>query len=379
MPEKTNDYSSLYIHIPFCEKRCNYCGLSSTEKRVDEIDSYVKSLVLELSERCVGKRFKTLFIGGGTPSLLSPPQMEVIINAVSNVADFSDDCEMSIEVNPESVTEGFAATLSGLKFNRISIGAQSLVEKECAFLGRLHTPKQVKQTFHIFREKGITNLSLDLIGAFPEHNIENWKVTLSEAIALEPTHISFYLYHQEEDTVFDSLLTQGKLLPVTEDKAVEIYEYGCDYLHTAGYRQYEISNFAKKGFKSRHNLNYWYDGEYIGVGAGAVSFIDGERYKNIGDPLKYSKLINKGESPVDFSERLDIDAKWREAVVLRLRMTKYFDLLAINPLPHSKIVADVRSELVECAKLGLVKIDGDRFCLSKEGLLLANEVMSRVV
>ena len=370
----------LYIHIPFCIKRCNYCGLSSTGSRTDEIENYIPALIHEIRSRCKGHTFKTLFVGGGTPSLLTPSMIKSIMEAILDVASFEVGFEASIEVNPESVTHLFVQSLVEAGFNRVSIGAQSLVEDECPLLGRLHTPEDVYQSFKLFRKAGLTNLSLDLIAAWPGHSLKTWKKSLERALHLDPSHISLYLYHREDNTVFDKLLTKGDIQNMPEDEQVDIYNYTLEYMESHSYSQYEISNFAKEGHTCIHNLNYWYDRSYIGVGAGAASFVDGVRFTNLGDPLLYCRAVQNGESLVDYSERLDREAYWREAVVLRLRMTEFFSLLSINPLPLAKVVADVRAKLLHCAEAGLVNVrSNDEFCLSKKGLLLANEVMSRVV
>jgi oxygen-independent coproporphyrinogen-3 oxidase len=197
---------------------------------------------------------------------------------------------------------------------------------------------------------------------------------------LSPAHISLYLYHREENTVFDSLLSKGDIHDVDEDEQVAIYQYAQQFMEAHSYSQYEISNFARDGRVCIHNLNYWYDREYVGVGAGAASFLNGERFTNIPDPELYCKAVQNGKSLVDYSECLDEESYWREAVVLRLRMTNFFSLSSINPQPDAKVVADVRSKLLHCAEAGLVNVRcEDEFCLSNKGLLLANEVMSRVV
>jgi len=302
------------------------------------------------------------------------------MEAIFDVAHLEPGFEASIEVNPESVTPLLVESLVKAGFNRISVGAQSLIEDECAALGRLHTPKDVDRTFKLFRDVGLTNLSLDLIAAWPGHSLKTWKVSLERAMSIDPVHISLYLYHREEDTVFNTLLSEGELVDLKEDEQVDIYNYTLKFMEANFYDQYEISNFAKAGYACIHNLNYWYDYEYIGVGAGAASFLKGERFTNTGDPFLYCRAVQKNESLVDYSECLDMEAHWREAVVLRLRMTEFFSLLSINPLPDTKVVADVRAKLLHCAKAGLVNVrSNDEFCLSKKGLLLANEVMSRVV
>ena len=284
--------SSLYIHFPFCRKRCSYCGLTSTQGELSYIGKYVKALRKELTCRCKDLELSTIFIGGGTPSLISSQLLVELFECIRNVASVPSDCEISIEVNPESMTPELADTFVICGINRVSMGVQSLVEDELHHLGRLHSVSDVERAFEVLRKRGITNISLDLIGAFPHHSLENWNISLERAMALKPVHTSLYLYHQEDGTLFDRLLTTGELVSNDEDTDVAIYTRGLSVMEENSLRQYEISSFSKTGYRCRHNINYWLNGEYVGIGAGAASYEDGVRFVAVASPV-YVRERNK--------------------------------------------------------------------------------------
>ena len=369
----------LYVHIPFCKRRCAYCGLPSTAGRQAELDSYLASLLIEAQKRCVGRTFSTLFLGGGTPSILSPQQLTGLFEGLLSVIELSPEAEVSIEVNPDTVTSEWVDALGKTPVNRVSIGVQSFVEKECKHLGRLHTPQQAEEAFGLLRRAGQNNISLDLIAGFPTHTLHSFKTSLSRACALEPEHLSLYLYHREDGTLYDEKLSAGALCEVDEDEQAEMYYVMREYLMAHGYEHYEISNFARPGRQCKHNVNYWVGGEYCGLGAGASSHEDGARFSNVLDPRDYAQMMTHTGDAVAEREELPLARKWRETMMLRLRLLRPTDLSSVKPLPDSATFEDVKRTLSQCAKEGLVDEVGEKFVLSTRALTVANEVLARVI
>ena len=369
----------LYVHIPFCKRRCAYCGLPSTAGRQSELDSYIEALLAEAHVRCASRKFSTLFLGGGTPSIMSPGQLERLFAGLAEVALLEAEAEVSIEVNPDTVTPQWVEVLRKTPVNRVSIGVQSFVEEECAALGRLHSPAQAEKAFGLLREAGFDNLSLDLIAGFPGHSLANFKKSLERALALGPEHMSLYLYHREDETAFDEALTAGELCEADEDEQVEMYYYMREFLLAQGFEHYEISNFARPGRLCKHNLNYWLGGDYCGLGAGAASHENGARFSNVYDPRDYVGLMVSAGAAIYEREELEPGPKWRESMMLRLRLLQPTDLSTVLPRPDSATFEDVRKTLSQCAKEGLVEKSGETFVLSTRALTVANEVLARVI
>lgn len=306
---KERNSLGLYIHIPFCIKKCNYCDFCSfpIENVNSLVDEYVYKLCNEIESKA--KKYSssyyvdTIFFGGGTPSLIGADQIGRILIAIKNKFNVLDDAEISIEANPETVTKQKAEIYRFLGFNRVSIGIQSLDDVVLKVLGRVHDADKAREAFKSFREAGFDNINIDLMLGVPGQDFESFKNSLNEVISLSPEHISFYGLQIEEGTPFYSQYRSGEIDIPTWEENRKMYHYAVDALKTSGYHHYEISNAAKHGYECKHNLKYWTMKDYLGFGAAAHSFVDGVRFFNT-DDLEYKELTEESDN-LDLSREGD--------------------------------------------------------------------------
>nr|MBC8282904.1 radical SAM family heme chaperone HemW [Nitrospinota bacterium] len=285
----------LYLHIPYCLHKCGYCDFNSHPENREESIHYVEALLNELknySSALKGYSIPTVFMGGGTPTILPPSQLKKILETVRLNFNLTADCEITIEANPATIKLQTLEEIRQAGYNRISIGVQSFDEKELQLLERVHNEEEIHSTVLRARAAKFENLSMDLMFALPDQTTEKWHSHLKQAIAKNPDHLSTYNLTIEPATAFFKLHEKGKLCLPHEDIQLEMYESTLQILEEAGYEQYEISNFSKPGLESQHNINYWNNGEYLGVGAGASSYLNGERFKNKNIPSQYIREIN---------------------------------------------------------------------------------------
>ena len=359
--------TGLYIHIPFCKQKCNYCDFASFAGREFLIDNYLRALAQQAAAVPV-KRCDTLYVGGGTPSLLSVAQLEKLVTLTEkNFLPVSKFTESTFEANPESITKEKISFLHAAGFNRFSVGLQSFKDDELKLLGRVHTSADFLRAWEILRICGVTNINVDLIAGLPGQTLAKFLDSLEKLISLSPEHISVYGLQIEEGTPFfergvicDQLLMR-RMLEETRAR-----------LTNAGYHHYEISNFARPGFESKHNLNYWQYGEYVGLGSAAASFIEGVRSQNISDVETYISRVANKQSPVEFSETLDGKAREGEKLLVGLRQ---LDGVEITPVQQQFFGGEIGKHLAR----GLLIPDGKKVKLSEEGLYLANEVFCSFV
>lgn len=359
--------TGLYIHLPFCKQKCNYCDFASFAGREFLIDGYLDALEKEASLSPV-KKFETLYVGGGTPSLLCAAQLQKLAETVekhfSPVSAFE---ESTCEANPESLTPEKIAVLKQAGFNRLSIGLQSFNDDELKTLGRVHDARTFLNAYRAARMGGFKNINVDLIAGLPGQTLERFLQSLEKLVSLSPEHISVYGLQIEEGTPFfergvlcDQLLMRRML------------EEARARLLRAGFHHYEISNFARPGFEAEHNTHYWNDGDYIGLGSSAASFYKGRRSQNTPDVREYIRRINAGENAVVFSERLDGKTRVGERLMLALRKLDGVELSAEDEAFFGR-------EIERHVKSGLLLRDGKKVKLSFEGLFLANEVFCSFV
>ena len=367
----------LYLHIPFCQQKCFYCDFPSYANKENLQEQYVTALCNEialqgglLSTECVN----TVYIGGGTPTALP---IDLLIKVIEQVQDsflLIDDAEFTIEVNPGTVNEEELARLYQVGVNRISFGVQSFQDDLLKRIGRIHTAQMAKNIIQSAAKIGFKNISLDLIYGLPEQTLENVKNSIAEAAMLPINHISIYGLKVEEDTVFAKLAQQDKLNLPSEDEEDAMYEFIMQELPRLGYERYEISNFAKRGFASRHNLKYWECLPYIGMGAAAHSFFGGKRFYNETKLERYIQQINTAGRAVVHEERLDCKALIEEFCFLGLRKQSGVNLqefeqrfgLAMHELYGAKIARLKKQEL-------LIEREG-RIFLSYRGMKYGNQV-----
>ena len=374
--------TGLYIHIPFCKSRCIYCGFYSTtaeQMKQAYVDAVCREMELRKADdekegKDVGKTIATVYLGGGTPSQLSPTQLQQLFDTIARHYDVSDDAEITIECNPDDVTEAFAELLQSLPVNRVSMGAQTFDDDRLQFIHRRHTSKQVTTAIRRLREKGIHNISIDLMYGFPDETLEEWEHDIQQALALNVEHISAYALTYEEGTPLYRLLEEGKVKEIDEERSLAMYDRLIDRLQKAGYEHYEISNFARKGWRSRHNSSYWQLVPYIGIGAAAHSYDGRRRQWNIADINSYINHIQQGIVPAE-GELLDKDSRYNDHVMLALRTCEGLDLSTLD--------SDERSYCEETAKKfvldGLLVKTDNHLRLSRKGLFVSDMIMSELM
>ena len=384
---------SLYVHIPFCLKRCFYCDFVSGIYDPQKEAVYIEALKKEISDIPQKTSFSTLYIGGGTPTSLSAGTLTGLIKHIHKHINFMDDYEATIEANPGTIDKEklLAARYSGI--NRISIGVQSFNDDELKLLGRLHSSDDAERAVLLARECGFRNIGVDLIYGIPGQEVSEWRKTLERAVSLRPEHISVYELTAEDGTLLYEYLksptlplvlakegiSSRKWRVIEEDQIIEMYEYTIDFLKKEGYLHYEISNFSLPGFACRHNLNYWDAGSYYGAGLGAHSHINRKRFHNTDNLEEYINFMSNGVNPVKGEEEITPEMAVSEALFLGLRRTDGMDLKKFTKSFRSDIMSSFRKEISEFEESGLIEVydSGSRIRLTRKGLLLSNEVFIR--
>lgn len=314
--------AGLYIHIPFCKRRCIYCGFYSTERLALQ-ERYVEAAIKELSLRkgYLSEPISTVYIGGGTPSCLQGKALERLlsaINAYNNVNKETGIEEFTVECNPDDVTDELVKLLKSYNVSRISLGAQTFNDERLKFIHRRHDRKAILSAVKTIKHCGITNISIDLMYGFPDETLKDWDKDISEALSLDIKHISAYCLTYEEGTALYRLLEQNKVSETDEETERKMYFHLINRLEKQGFEQYELSNFAIPGFQSKHNAAYWTGKEYLGIGASAHSFDKNSRQWNVSDLASYIQGIEQGEVPSE-RETLSLDNKFNETIMTALR------------------------------------------------------------
>jgi len=363
----------LYIHIPFCVRKCIYCDFLSVAYDESAAAKYITSLCKELAVRKDSAgRLKTVYIGGGTPSLLSGDSFRQLFHCLRENFRLSDDAEITVEANPGTIDGPKMHVLLSLGVNRLSIGVQSFNDAELKSLGRIHTSEEAVRALELIKGAGLTNYSIDLMYGIPGQTMETWKETLSQAIRLTPCHISAYELTPEKKTPLFGLLESGKMRLPGEDPVLEMYNYAIDHLFAAGYEHYEISNFSMPGFRSIHNLNYWNRGEYLGAGAGAHSFAAGIRSRNMEDVARYCAAADRGIIPSAENVPVTPAEAARELIFLGLRKISGISKVEAEALGLN--IGAAASLLQE----GYLEEDHESLRLTRKGLPLSNAVIVRL-
>lgn len=365
----------LYIHIPFCKSRCIYCGFFSTTM-LDLRQQYVDALCQEMKMRCQGaENISTIYLGGGTPSQLTTDQLRQILHRAYIYNKVEKDAEVTIEVNPDDVTERFANDLTQLPVNRISMGVQTFDDKRLRFLHRRHTAEQVTTAVDRLRAAGIKNISIDLMYGFPGETIADCEADIAKALSLQVEHISTYCLMIEEDTQLQQMLQQGNITETEEELERQMYETIINRLEDGGYEQYELSNFARPGFHSRHNSSYWDGTPYIGIGAAAHSYDIESRSWNIADIKQYIQGMANSQRIYE-EERLDSDTRYNDAITVALRTSRGLDLQALSPKHRTYCLENAQRYLDD----GLLERTQDnRLRLTRRGLFVSDMIMSNLI
>ena len=369
----------LYLHVPFCSAICNYCNFNRGLFDAAQKARYVDALVLEIAEeraRPAREAADTIYFGGGTPSLLEPGDVARIIEACEDAFDVSDDVEVTLEANPETVTVERLVGFRGAGVNRLSFGVQSFRDDELRRLSRLHGAERARAAYREARDAGFDNVSLDLMMWLPAQRVDEWLGSVDEAIALGPEHVSLYLLEVYPNSPLKDEMARARWSQAPDDDAAAMYLEAMARLEGAGYEQYEISNVARPGRRSRHNLKYWTDGEWLGFGCGAHSTKGGVRWKNVSATDEYvSRIINR-ESPAVERRPLSDAERLGDALFMGLRLVEGVDEDAVAGRYGVDIWARYGRDLEPFLENGVLKRQARRLFLTRRGMLLANEVMS---
>jgi len=367
--------AGVYLHIPFCKSRCSYCDFATDVYRENSaVERYVEALCTEIANfRAHGMDADTIYLGGGTPSLLTPDQVGRILAAVRGKFAISDAPEITMEMNPATVTHESLAAYRRLGVNRASFGVQTFDDRELRLLARGHDANDARNTFKMLREAGFDNISFDLIAGLPGQAIDCWRQNLEEAITLSPQHLSLYLLEVHEGTPLAEQIRSGRRPLPDEDMAAEMYEIMIDELASAGYQQYEISNFSKPGFESRHNIKYWRLEPVFAFGVSAHSFDGHERYANERDTAVYVASINENGSADVVREKIDASS---EFVFLGLRLEDGIDLDEYRRRFDHDLLETRGSEIDDLVSKGLISVAGNCMRLTRKGRLFSNEVFA---
>ena len=368
--------SAIYVHIPFCLRRCTYCNFNTYAGLGRLIPDYIEAVQKEI-ERAPETRALTLYFGGGTPSLLSPPQVETLLTTVRRRFGLPPEAEVTLEANPGTVDPDRLRRFRDLGINRLSLGVQSAHDDELRLLGRLHTWTEAVEAVRAAREAGFDNLNLDFIYGLPGQTLDRWRATLEAALRLEPNHLSLYALTVEEGTPLADRIARGDLPPPDDDLAAEMYELAEEMLMEAGYVHYEISNWAQPSHECRHNLTYWRNEPYLGFGAGAASWWAGRRWTNVHHPAEYIARVSQGESPVDEAEPIPPQLEMGETMMMGLRLMEGVSDARFRGSFGLGLEDVYGDELAEMQRLGLLTWDGEAARLTRRGRLLGNQVFQR--
>jgi oxygen-independent coproporphyrinogen-3 oxidase len=369
---------ALYVHVPFCRTLCGYCDFYSEVLRAEAVGPLVDALLCEL-DGCAARRtlaFDTIYVGGGTPTVLPPGELGRLLGGVRVYADADAALEFTVEANPATVTDEVAGVLAGAGVNRVSLGTQSFEPVELSVLERRHRPEQVGETVATCRRFGMRRVSLDLIFGIPGQTLASWRRSLEAALALQAEHISAYGLTYEPDTPLRRRRDARLVSPVDPDLEADMYELALDVLPAAGLAHYEISNFACPGAECRHNLRYWHNESYVGLGPAAAGFVDEVRYKNVADTTAYVEAIAAGRSAWGEHEQLPPERRARETAMLELRLARgierrrFVERYDVDPL-------QLFAEAVERhGAAGLLCVDAVGIRLTRAGFLVADTVIA---
>ena len=373
------EHLGLYVHIPFCAAICNYCNFNRGLFDAALKQRYVAALIHEITRAGDASPADTIFFGGGTPSLLEPDEIHRIIDACRDAFALTSDAEITLEANPETVTLDRLAAFRQAGVNRLSFGVQSFRDDELQRLSRLHSASRAADAFGLARQAGFENISLDLMMWLPQQTIEQWLESVEALIRLGPDHASLYLLEIYPNAPLRDAMARSKWSLAPDDDAAEMYLQAMSRLDAAGYEQYEISNVARQGRESRHNLKYWLDGEWLGFGCGAHSTRDGVRWKNQSSTEQYIAAVTGGGQLETDRRELSTQERLEDALFTGLRLTRGIDLKRIKGRYGADVWRRYGLELQPFVDEGLLIYDGDGLRLTRAGMLLAHEVMTVLI
>lgn len=369
--------TSAYVHIPFCTQICYYCDFSKVFIKNQPVDSYLEHLIEEYNSYDI-KKLRTLYIGGGTPTALSASQLAFLLEKLTDKLDLSYLEELTIEANPGDLDQEKIAVLKDSPVNRVSLGVQTFNDRMLKQIGRSHLEKDIYENIANLKKAGFDNISIDLIYALPKQTMEDVKTNVAKAIALDIPHMSLYSLILENHTVFMNRMRRGKLSLPKEDLEAEMFEYIIAELEKAGFEHYEISNFSKPGFESCHNLMYWDNAEYYGIGAGASGYVDGVRYKNHGPIRHYLEAVKAGDARVQ-EEVLTLKEQMEEEMFLGLRKKSGVSKKRFEEKFGISFEEQYGAVVSELTEQGLLVPDRDIVRMTKQGLFLGDTVAEKFI
>jgi len=372
--------AGLYVHIPFCLKKCHYCDFVSYPYDEEEARAYCDALIQEIglygAER---KEVASIFIGGGTPTCLPAGNLAAVLEEINRFFNLSRGIEITVEANPGTVDLAGLRALRAAGANRLSLGIQASRDRLLNVLGRVHTSAEAVEAVHVARTAGFDNLNIDLIFGIPGQTMIDWQQTLRQIVDFEPEHVAAYNLQIEDGTPLKRAVAQGKVTPCPEELELAMYREAVEFFAANGFIHYEISNFARPGRESIHNLGYWLNRPYLGVGAGAHSYLGGCRFANVTDITSYVEKIERGNLPVASREVILPETEMAETVFLGLRLIQGLDLHAFYQRFGRPVKEIYRNEIDRLIKLGLLEDKEDFLRLTPAGLPLANEVFKAFV
>ena len=369
--------TSAYVHIPFCTQICYYCDFSKVFIKNQPVDSYLEHLLEEYRSYDI-QQLRTLYIGGGTPTALSAQQLEFLLDGLTKNLDLSTLEELTIEANPGDLDSDKIAVLKNSAVNRVSLGVQTFDDKMLKKIGRSHLEKDIYENIDRLKLAGFENISIDLIYALPGQTMEQVKDNVAKAIALDIPHMSLYSLILENHTVFMNRMRRGKLPLPKEEVEAEMFEYIIAELENAGFEHYEISNFSKPGFESRHNLMYWDNAEYFGIGAGASGYVNGVRYKNHGPIRHYMKAVEASNARIN-EEYLSQREQMEEEMFLGLRKKSGVSIRRFEEKFATSFEELYGQVVKDLCHQGLLQVEGQQIRMTKKGLFLGDTVAERFI
>lgn len=370
----------LYLHIPFCKKKCSYCDFNSYSGLEELIPAYLEALCSEMRRYLPCKQVvHSVYFGGGTPSLVPATELGRVLEFIKSHFNLLSGAEITTEINPGTVGQKDLDQLLKSGFNRISIGGQAVQDHLLEKIGRIHRSKDIFQVMKFAQQAGFSNISLDLMFGLPGQSIEEWRQTLERVIPWEPQHLSTYGLQVEEGTLLAQQIAGGQQELPSEDETVAMMALVMDYLPSQKYVHYEISNYARPGYECRHNLSYWKGESYLGFGAGATSTRDGKRWTNLAAPIDYIEGIKANRSVVGFCEQIDGRTALLETLMLGLRLRSGLNIGQIGKAFNVDLEGHFKEELIWLTRENLLKLDGAQLYLTEKGLFLANQVIGTLI
>ena len=366
----------LYVHVPFCANKCPYCDFNSHAGRDREIGAYVDALLAEAAARATGLAPRTVFVGGGTPTHPDAATLDRMLAGLLARLDLSRLEELTVEANPGTFTPEKIRALTRNRVDRVSLGVQSFDDRRLKVLGRIHDSKDAVRSVAMLRDGGVARISLDLILATPGQTLGEQQRDVARAIALEPEHVSTYVLTFEEGTAYTKMLREGRLPRPSDDRDLAHLDAACAQLAAAGYRRYEVSNHARPGAECRHNLGYWRNAQWLGLGAGAHSHVAGRRWKNHDDPAAYAAAVARDGAAEAWSETPDAASGVLESLMMGLRLVEEgVDLDALSARHGLDVRAMHREPLARHVAAGHLSLDGARLRCTPAGLRVLNTVL----